>query len=216
MIRSAFWTLSLSIGILMLAITIAVAPYSRARNTGPLAFVPGIVQKELRNRFGFGSGCGFRAREDHSTLVPPIRTSTSTRIQTPFKPRSASNPEKSGGCFGPHDSTSTSPSISVSTLKEASSCPENPIPEHQKAMASPSATSSAIKDSAPGSDPAPELPKLSAADFRAYNRLAVMMEAYVSFFHSLSWVAISSRPCGPLRGHLTWHGSLRSLMNSPR
>lgn len=26
-----------------------------------------------------------------------------------------------------------------------------------------------------------ELPKLSAADFRAYNRLAVMMDAYVGF-----------------------------------
>jgi hypothetical protein len=31
---------------------------------------------------------------------------------------------------------------------------------------------------------APQLPKLSAEEFRVYNRLAVMMDAYVSFYES--------------------------------
>lgn len=45
---------------------------------------------------------------------------------------------------------------------------------------------------APTKESEPELPKLSMEDFRVYNRLAVMMEAYVSYReHSLGCFATS-------------------------
>jgi hemerythrin-like domain-containing protein len=84
----------------------------------------------------------------------------------------------------------------------ASTCP---LPEDgasdQKASASESASAAAAETLADKFNAEPALPKLSAQDFRTYNRLAVMMDAYHNHFR-YTWNLLyktcetGSRPAG--------------------
>ena len=158
------WTLPL-LSALMLAIAIALStPFLRLNaNTKLQALkvsVPNWATGVRLYQTRFGNGI---QRSSASTSQHPIAQTSSSPTNSLQQPLDQTR-------------TISSHSTTAVTSDMASTCPlPEGSPTEQKASVA-AADTLASKSAAE-----PELPKLSAQDFRVYNRLATMMDAYVRF-----------------------------------
>ncbi len=157
--RRYFWVLSsLSLSLTILMVAIALASVLRSHITGLAASMLNVAYSLSGNLPGV-----FGRQKAALAFYSSSSSGLSTAATTAFAPTSLSTASRiSQAQVSSSGAERSSKSISTMTTPEQNGAmPEPPLDSTQAAKQ-------------------PELPKLSAEQFRVYNRLAVMMNQYVS------------------------------------